>query len=128
YTTLFGSDCESRQGSEVTEVQGPSAESLQAVQPSAGVHAEVRHVSVVLQEARARRRCHGRDEELLVETPKTPRPDSQARLRTHGLCWKVGNWELVVGSWRERTQMTDPISDMLTRLRNAVSAKHARVD
>ena len=24
--------------------------------------------------------------------------------------------------------MTDPISDMLTRLRNAVSAKHARVD
>jgi ribosomal protein S8 len=24
--------------------------------------------------------------------------------------------------------MTDPISDMLARLRNAVSAKHARVD
>ena len=24
--------------------------------------------------------------------------------------------------------MTDPISDMLTRIRNAVSAKHARVD
>ncbi len=24
--------------------------------------------------------------------------------------------------------MTDPISDMLTRLRNGVSAKHARVD
>ena len=29
---------------------------------------------------------------------------------------------------RENRDMTDPISDMLTRLRNAVSAKHARVD
>ena len=29
---------------------------------------------------------------------------------------------------REKRDMTDPISDMLTRLRNAVSAKHTRVD
>ena len=29
---------------------------------------------------------------------------------------------------RENRDMTDPISDMLTRLRNAVSAKHTRVD
>ncbi len=26
------------------------------------------------------------------------------------------------------TEMTDPISDMLTRIRNAVTAKHTRVD
>ena len=36
---------------------------------------------------------------------------------------EVGNWEL-----SEISDMTDPISDMLARLRNAVSAKHARVD
>jgi small subunit ribosomal protein S8 len=29
---------------------------------------------------------------------------------------------------RSRTNMTDPIADMLTRLRNAVIAKHSRVD
>ena len=61
-----GHDCEGRQRSEVTEVQDPSAQSLQAVRPPACVHAEVRHVPVVLPEAGARRRRHGRDEELLV--------------------------------------------------------------
>lgn len=38
----------------------------------------------------------------------------------------VASWKLAVE--RENRDMTDPISDMLTRLRNAVSAKHARVD
>ena len=32
-----------------------------------------------------------------------------------------------IGSEREK-RMTDPISDMLTRIRNAVTAKHTRVD
>ena len=36
---------------------------------------------------------------------------------------EVGNW-----AFREIRDMTDPIADMLTRIRNAVSSKHARVD
>ena len=35
----------------------------------------------------------------------------------------VGRWKL-----RENNQMTDPIADMITRIRNAVTAKHTRVD
>ena len=37
-----------------------------------------------------------------------------------------GIWAL--GFDRENEKMTDPISDMLTRIRNAVTAKHTRVD
>ena len=33
-----------------------------------------------------------------------------------------------MGSLREIEKMTDPISDMITRIRNAVTAKHTRVD
>ena len=33
-----------------------------------------------------------------------------------------------VGPRREVRKMTDPIADMLTRIRNAVTAKHVRVD
>src|SRR6185312_844697 len=40
--------------------------------------------------------------------------------------WDCGCWDL--GFRRETTKMTDPISDMLSRIRNAVTAKHARVD
>ena len=36
--------------------------------------------------------------------------------------------ELGIASLREIEKMTDPISDMITRLRNAVTAKHVRVD
>ena len=39
--------------------------------------------------------------------------------------WSLGVWELGV---EEREPMTDPISDMLSRIRNAVTAKHTRVD
>lgn len=44
-----------------------------------------------------------------------------------------GRWELGSGIWNlgfdeSEAKMTDPISDMLTRIRNAVSAKHTRVD
>ena len=35
----------------------------------------------------------------------------------------VGRWKL-----RENNEMTDPIADMITRIRNAVTAKHTRVE
>ena len=38
----------------------------------------------------------------------------------------VGIWDL--GFYESESTMTDPIADMLTRLRNAVTAKHTRVD
>ena len=37
-----------------------------------------------------------------------------------------GIWDL--GFYESEAKMTDPIADMLTRLRNAVTAKHTRVD
>ena len=38
----------------------------------------------------------------------------------------IGIWDL--GFEEREPKMTDPIADMLTRLRNAVTAKHTRVD
>jgi small subunit ribosomal protein S8 len=81
-----------------------------AVRASARLHAEVRDVPPLLPQGRARRRCDRGDEELLVRGSK-----------------KAGSFFLLPPD-EIRGTMTDPISDMLTRLRNAVSAKHTRVD
>ncbi len=62
-----GDDGEDCQGSQDPEVQDSCAQPLQALRPAAGIHAEVRALPSLLPQGGARGRCHGRDEEQLVE-------------------------------------------------------------
>ena len=55
-----------RERREEAEVRRAAPQPLQAVRPSAGVHAQVRAVPSVLPQAGARRRRRRRDEEQLV--------------------------------------------------------------
>ena len=75
--------------------------------------AQVRAVPSLLPQAGARGRRRGRDQEQLVGARR-------ARRRAQPECR--------VPEPRETEDMTDPIADMLTRIRNAVTARHARVD
>ena len=100
---------------EDAEVHGPAPQPLPAVRPPAGLHAEVRAVPPVLPQAGARRRRRRRDEEQLV----------RARRLSQTIDAEAGSGILEAG--REQT-MTDPIADMLTRIRNATIAQHTRVD
>ena len=108
-----GHDRKDCQGTEVAQVQDPSAEPLQAVRTAARIHAQVQAVPALFPAFCARRRRHRSDEELLVSSRGSGGfrvPGSDA------------------GSREVERDMTDPISDMLTRLRNAVTGKHTRVD
>ena len=48
------------------------------------------------------------------------------------VCEFVGHWQLtteqLIAENEERRNMTDPIADMLARIRNATIARHTRVD
>jgi len=58
-----GNHSEDCKGTEAAQVQGPAAQPLPPVRPSAGIPAEVCAVPPVLPQARARRRHRGSDEE-----------------------------------------------------------------
>jgi small subunit ribosomal protein S8 len=54
---------------------------------------------------------------------------AKCRLKDRKLA--IGNWKLAIkteGLLLGVELMTDPIADMLTRIRNAIAAKHSRVD
>ena len=79
----------------------PAPQPLPQVRPAARLSAQVRAVPPLLPRARARGRSRGRDQEQLVEQTSNE---------------------------SKELSMTDPIADMLTRIRNAVHARHPRVD
>ena len=101
------------------EVRGARLHPLPAVRPAARGVPQVRPVPHLPARDGARRRAAGRQQVLLVDT--SPAHSPQARLdrrRPRGTA---------AGKSDDTMTMTDPIADMLTRLRNANSAYHDRV-
>src|SRR5580765_333338 len=87
-----------RQDEKEAEVRGPREQPVQALRPVARLPQEVPALPNLLPEPGAGRRASGRAQGQLV------------------------------GAGRLEMSMTDPIADLLTRIRNAQVAKHKTVD
>src|SRR5215470_16459791 len=87
-----------RQDETEAEVRGPRVQPLQALRPVARLPQEIPALPDLLPEPGARGRASERDQGELV------------------------------GAGRREMSMTDPIADLLTRIRNAQVAKHKTVD
>jgi small subunit ribosomal protein S8 len=92
-----------REDEEETEVRGAGVHPVQALRPLAGLPAQVPAVPHLFQESGSGRRASGRHQGQLV----------------------TGRSEVAGG---KEMSMTDPIADLLTRIRNAQQARHKTVD
>jgi small subunit ribosomal protein S8 len=95
---ICGPDCVNLQGETGTEVQGPEAQPVSQVRAAAGILPEI-----------------GSASGSWLRGAKSPAWSSPAG---------KGN----SGGRRKKMGMTDPLADLITRLRNANKAKHEKVD
>jgi small subunit ribosomal protein S8 len=102
----FSNGCQSQEDAKTPDTK---AQPVHHLRPVASVHAKIRRVQIVLPKHGARRQNSRRHEGELVSSFFTVESRN-----------KLGE--------RNSMSMSDPIADYLTRVRNAVRARHKKVD